>query len=160
MKISASVGSVGRLKAAISEIKNSMMNQQVMESLSNGLKDRIIERAYLGVDAAGEGFAPYTAQYARRRERQGLRADIVTLRNTGSMLDSITAAVYPEAGVSFNSAQEAQKMVYLQQTGVGKARIKRRFFNVNDTDTAWARELMSGHADKAIKAAFANGGEG
>lgn len=160
MKIRVRIEGVDRLKAALSGIKKGVASPQVMDRLSNGLKERLIARAALGRDAAGEGFKPYAPQYARRLARRGERSDIVTLRRSGAMLDSIKADAHPAAGVSFNSSEESEKARYLQETGAGRERTKRRFFAISDADRAWALKTLSDHAQETIRKASVKGGEG
>lgn len=160
MKIRVRIEGIERLKTALSEIKKGIASPQAMDRLSNGLKERIVERAALGRDAAGERFKPYEPQYARGRARRGEGAGIVTLRRSGEMLDSIKADGQPAAGVSFNSFKEAEKARYLQETGVGRKRTKRRFFAISDADSAWALKILSGHAQETIRKASVKGGEG
>lgn len=158
MRIRARVEGIGRFKAAISEIKKEIVSPAVIDRLSNGLKERLVERAAIGIDAAGGAFKPYTARSAKSRARRGEGVDVVTLRDTGAMLDSMTVDEQPTAGVSFGTSKEAEKARYLQETGAGKAQTKRRFFAVSDADMAWALDTLSGHAKDTIRAAFVKGG--
>ncbi|OGQ50718.1 MAG: hypothetical protein A3J24_08315 [Deltaproteobacteria bacterium RIFCSPLOWO2_02_FULL_53_8] len=152
MRLRVRVEGLERLKAAIEDIKEGIANQEAIDKLSNGLKERLIERAADGIDAAGERFKPYAA---RGGDGTGKRQEIVTLRRSGAMLDAIQVYGLPDAGIGFKAAKEAEKAGYHQNSGVGKERTKRRFFAVGDADMAWVKKVLSDHAQETITKAFA-----
>ncbi len=52
-------------------------------------RSEIIRKTEAGVDYNSVPFKPYKPLYAKIRDKRGLRTDIVNLRVTGQMLDSI-----------------------------------------------------------------------
>lgn len=52
-------------------------------------REEIIQKTEAGVDANRIPFKPYTPRYRQIREKRGYRTDIVNLRVSGDMLDSL-----------------------------------------------------------------------
>lgn len=56
--------------------------------LADAIRADTIERQSRGVGASGDAWQPYTARYAKRRQKLGLQVSFVDHRVTGQMLDS------------------------------------------------------------------------
>lgn len=158
MRIQAKVDGLERFRAAIEEINAEMLTPKVMETLSEGLKERIAERMAIGKDATGEAFAPYSPGYARRRAGLGKEVGTVTLSLTGAMLGSMNARSDGKDGsVAFGSGKEGEKARYLQVTGAGRQRVKRIFFAMSEADRGWVLKTIGAHVGEVIKKAFRKG---
>lgn len=158
MRIKARVGGIERLRAAIDAIKTELITPKVMESLCDGLKERIVDRTISGQDASGAAFTSYSPGYAKRRVRLGKKDDVVTLSVTGAMLGAINAQASGKEGVvTFVSGKEGEKARYHQVIGAGRQRVKRKFFALSEADRGWVLRTLHAHVDAVIIKAFRKG---
>lgn len=117
------------------------LTERNWELLGQATVARLLQRTEEGRDQDGRRFRRYAPAYARRRQRKGRSADVVTLAYTGRMLGALTStAIHDGARLTFVTA-EAARLATLHQNGArGGALPARRFLGVG-TETREGRAL-------------------
>lgn len=134
-------------------------NRRKETAVAKAAVDIVIERTAAGIDTNGRQFAPYSAQYAKKKRdlikalkrfrgkfvRQDAGSYPAWMRATGQMLSSLTADVKAEASLRglvltikfrFVNADSAKIASYHNELGAGKSRVKRQFLGLSREGTA------------------------
>ncbi len=136
--------------------------------LGEGLLTRIRKRTARGVDAKGRAFKPLSRAYAeRKQDALGTRAADLTV--SGRMLNEMTVKPQPKrvslgfvsggstraSGGTFiqrsRSVSAADKAFWHNDVGAGRAKVKRQFFDLSQSDVSWAHRLLGDHIDKSFR---------
>jgi hypothetical protein len=106
------------------------------------IRSRILDRTSQGVDAEGQGFAAYSASYAKRKAKAGGRVDQVDLygfEHHPHMLNAMLARP-TEAGFEVGFyGEEAERARWNNEGGRGP---ERRFFAATEQDRADVKEAI------------------
>lgn len=110
------------------------------------IKDRTQNK---GKDFRGKPFVPYSKKYTRRLVKQSGHVD---LTDTGQMFSSLTYRLSRDsANLFFGRNQENKKAYYHDVVGVGKKKIKRKFFRLSDKEKDILSSLFAKQYAKNIK---------
>ncbi len=144
-----------------------LTDTRLMRKIGEGLLTRIRKRTAKGKDYRGRAFKQLSALYAARKlEALGnAKADLTV---SGRMMNDINVRPNRDhvslsfagggstkaSGSTFiqrsRSISGADKAFWHNETGAGKNRTKREFFDVSDQDEDWATEMVADHIAKAI----------
>lgn len=110
------------------------------------IKDRTQNK---GKDYRGNPFAPYSKRYSRRLVKESGHVD---LTDTGQMFSSLTYRLSKNnANLFFGRNQENKKAYFHDVTGVGKKKVKRKFFRLSDKEKDILSTLFAKQYAKNIK---------
>lgn len=123
---------------------------KVLRDIKSKLSDRLVKKrtlAYIanfevaqikdrtqnkGKDYRGISFAPYSKRYKRRLVKL---SGVVDLTDTGQMFSSLSYKVSRNsANLLFMRNQENRKAYFHDVAGVGKKKVKRKFFRLSDKE--------------------------
>ncbi len=145
-----------------------LVNTSVMRAIGGGLLVRIRKRTRKGIDVTGKAFTPLSTAYAEQK-RKALGSAKADLEVSGRMLNDMTLKPQPKrvrlfflsagslkaSGVTFiqrsRSISAADKAFWHNETGAGRRRVKRVFFDLNNTDITWAQGILDTHIAGAIR---------
>jgi hypothetical protein len=131
-------------------VADSIIDRRILEEIGTFLKFRITSRTQQGLDGDGVPFKPYSAAYARAREKAGYQSDFVDLTRTGSMFASLTYDVDPNVvtvyfmpGTDKKGVENPAKAFFLQQD--------RDFFGMSDDDIREIYDIYRSRIRRAIR---------
>jgi hypothetical protein len=107
------------------------------------IRSRILDRTGRGVDANGEAFAPYSAGYAKRKEKARGRTDQVDLYGIDQhphMLNAMLSRATPEGFAVGFWGEEAARAEWNNE-GAGRVP-ERRFFAASEQDVSDVHEAI------------------
>ena len=143
MEKSINISGLTNVTAILRDVSNFLSSTQPMQDCVDDCKDIIIEKTGMGVNFLHQKFAPYSPAYSKKKGKTK-----VDLRDTGTMLNSITAkAMSANHGKVFVGAH-SDIAEYHNEGAYMKARLpQRRFMDINDTQLA---ALTKKHWDDPI----------
>ena len=139
VEVSAAKGALDQLKLKIPNSTRKALNKTGM-FLQNAIKDRTRK----GRDFRGRSFRPYSAKYAKQRAKEG-RTTTPNLFRSGQMLGNMTFKTLSKTKgqIFFPNRQQNIKAFYNDTEGVGKDKIKRRFFSVSSKEEDKAYKIFT-----------------
>lgn len=123
---------VPEITRGLQEVEDFLDSPEWMQNICDAIKEKILLNTDRGLDYQGARFAEYAESTERARDRKGLQTEFVDLRETGRMLNSITAkAIDARHGiVTMGDSQSAEIAGYLND-GTTKMPM-REFMNITD----------------------------
>ena len=139
VEVTAAKGALDQLKLKIPNSTRKALNKTGM-FLQNAIKDRTRK----GRDFRGRSFRPYSAKYAKQRAKEG-RTTTPNLFRSGQMLGNMTFKTLSKTKgqIFFPNRQQNIKAFYNDTEGVGKDKIKRRFFSVSSKEEDKAYKIFT-----------------
>ena len=139
VEVTAAQGALSKLKTKIPNATRKALNKTGM-FLQNAIKDRTRK----GRDFKGRSFRPYSPKYAKQRAKEG-RTTTPNLFRSGQMLGNMTFKTFSKnkGQIFFPNRQQNIKAFYNDTEGVGKDKIKRRFFSVSSKEEDKAYKIFT-----------------
>ena len=139
IKVSAAKGALGLLKRKIPSATAKGIAKAGM-FLQNAIKDRTRK----GKDFKGRSFREYSTKYKKQRAKEG-RTLTPNLFRSGQMLGNMTfkRLSKTKGQIFFPRRQENIKAFFNDTEGVGKDKIKRRFFSVSSKEEDKAYKIFT-----------------
>src|SRR5210317_312084 len=110
------------------------------------IKDRTQNK---GKDFRGNQFVTYSKRYTRRLVKESGHVD---LTDTGQMFSALTYRLSKDnANLFFSRNQENRKAYYHDVAGVGKKKVKRKFFRLSDKEKDILSNLFARQYAKNVK---------
>ena len=120
-----------------------LQSTRPMEGIVKDIEEGIEKKTRTGKDYRGRKFAPYSAQYKKRKKKAK-----VDLRDTGEMLDSMKSKVInPKHGV-VEIRGKREIIAQIHTTGTGK-QPQREFMNI--TKSALSKLVKKHYDDKIMR---------
>ena len=102
-----------------------------------------------GISVFGKAFAPYSKSYKRRLVKQ---SGVVDLTDSGTMFSSLTSKISSSKGSLFFRQKNANDKAFFHDVvGVGKKKIIRPFFSINDREADKIGQIFAEKIFKEIK---------
>lgn len=136
---------------------NTKLPARVMKKIADTLERNIRKRTSQGIDAEGRAFAPYSKDYAKKRDKEGRPAHIVDLEFTGAMLRGLKSSINEDKGevvLHFPDPEQALKASFHNEQGAGKNKVMRRFFELSHTDIEDVKKIVTDHVVEVVKKTF------
>ena len=138
------------LKNIKRKLTDSSVKRKTLSYIANlevaQIKDRTQNK---GKDFRGNPFAPYSKRYSRRLVKESGHVD---LTDTGQMFSSLTYKLSGnKANLFFGRNVENKKAYYHDVAGVGKKKVKRKFFRLSDNEKDILSNLFARQYAKNIK---------
>lgn len=149
MSLEVNMESVEGLRDFLGDIKENLVDRDILEAMAAEAKRRVLERTGGGTDVHGAAFKPYSKAYRKLREKKGLSGTRVDLKSTGEMLGDIVTGARPargEATVSFSKGNSARKAGFHHE-----GRVRREFFGLDAAGREAIREMLEEHVGEVIK---------
>lgn len=116
------------VQAQLKAVSDFLQSPAPMQHIVDDVKDLVLDKTARGLDYMGRSFKPYSKAYAKRKGKT--KPD---LRNTGQMLDAVTAKVQ-DAGHGSVFIRDAGAAQIGQYHNAGtKKMAKREFMNISQS---------------------------
>lgn len=145
-----------------------LVNTRIMRTIGEGVLVRMRKRTMKGKDFRGRAFKQLSPAYAARKQ-EALGHSRADLTVSGRMLNDMTVKPMPRkvtlsflsggstkgSGLTFiqrsRSISAADKAFWHNESGAGKRRVKREFFDLSDADIRWVESTLGEHIKTAIR---------
>jgi hypothetical protein len=150
MEIEIDYKTIASIETRLLKTNKDLVNQDILLSLAQQLKDSIILRTFSGVDYRGNKFKKYKKDYA---DSKGVTPEDVNLysTNTGNhMINDIAKRVISNdtSELYFRSADK-QELARKHMEGIGTP--KREFFGIGDMDITELSKSYNVHVDEVLR---------
>ncbi|MBI1913044.1 MAG: hypothetical protein HYS21_13740 [Deltaproteobacteria bacterium] len=142
---------------AVESVRKTLVSEDMLIECAEAVKGNLLKRTSEARDKDGAAFEPYSKEYKKARRSKGRSAELVDLRMSGEMLRDISIKANGRAGeavIYFENQESEKKALNLQETGTGKRKIKREFFELSEADAAEVLDSFTRHVDEVLKDAL------
>lgn len=138
------------LKDIKKKLSTKSVKRRALSRLANfevaQIKDRTQNK---GKDYRGNPFAPYSKRYTRRLVKESGHVD---LTDTGQMFSALTYRMTNKsANLFFSRRTENEKAYFHDVAGVGKKKVKRKFFRLSEKEKDLLSSVFMKEYAKSVK---------